>query len=246
MSWDDHDVVINAAAYTAVDAAETPAGRRDAWAANVTGVARLVERVRQHGGTLVHLSSDYVFDGEPPVHDEPEPPAPLSAYGTSKAAGDALVSALDHHYVVRTSWLVGDGGNFVRTMARLAGDGRLAVGGRGPVRPPHVRRRSWRGASRLPRPHRRPFGDLQPHIRRRRHDMGRAGPRHLRVDPGADPSRVTGVTTEDYSQDRKLAVRPRCSALDLEKLRSVGFTPMDWRHSLEKYLSESTRLGTRR
>ena len=63
VDWDEHDVVVNAAAYTAVDAAETPEGRRAAWAANVDGVRRLAEAVRRERKTLVHFSSDYVFDG---------------------------------------------------------------------------------------------------------------------------------------------------------------------------------------
>ena len=87
-----YGVVVNAAAYTAVDAAETPSGRRDAWATNVTGVGALVEAAREHRSTLVHVSSDYVFDGTVEVHAEDEPFSPLGVYGQTKAAGDALVA----------------------------------------------------------------------------------------------------------------------------------------------------------
>ena len=82
-------MIVNAAAYTAVDAAETPEGRRGAWAANVTGVAALAAgRAPSTGITLVHVSSDYVFDGTVEVHREDEPFSPLGVYGQTKAAGD--------------------------------------------------------------------------------------------------------------------------------------------------------------
>ena len=73
----------------------------------------------------MHLSSEYVFDG---THDGPipesAPVAPLGAYGASKAAGDvAVVAGVDRHYLVRPTWVVGDGTNFVRTMLGLAGRG---------------------------------------------------------------------------------------------------------------------------
>ena len=83
-------MIINAAAFTAVDAAETIEGRREAWAVNVTAVARLVEAARTHRATLVHVSSDYVFDGTAERHHEDEPPSPLGVYGQTKAAGDQL------------------------------------------------------------------------------------------------------------------------------------------------------------
>src|SRR5205823_3783575 len=71
--WKDYGVIINAAAYTAVDRAETPEGRRDAWHVNVTAVAALARIAAANGITLVHVSSDYVFDGTAEVHQEDEP-----------------------------------------------------------------------------------------------------------------------------------------------------------------------------
>ena len=118
--WRDYDTIINASAYTAVDDAESEQGRRDCWATNVTGLARLVDIAREHNITLVHVSSDYVFDGSQLVHDEDEPFSPLGVYGQTKAAGDALVATLGEHYIVRTSWVIGDGRNFVSTMVGLA------------------------------------------------------------------------------------------------------------------------------
>ncbi|MDR3360114.1 MAG: dTDP-4-dehydrorhamnose 3,5-epimerase family protein, partial [Bifidobacteriaceae bacterium] len=105
--WSGVDTVVNAAAYTAVDQAETAKGRRDCWAVNVTGLTRLAGICRDRRLRLVHVSSDYVFDGVAPVHTEDEPVAPLGVYGQTKAAGDALVAGLPRHLILRTSWLIG-------------------------------------------------------------------------------------------------------------------------------------------
>src|SRR5690606_14257549 len=114
------DVVVNAAAYTAVDTAETQQGRRQAWAVNATAVAALARAALTRRFTLVHYSTDYVFDGTSDAYDEDAPLAPLGVYGASKAAGDLAVSVLPAHYLIRTSWVVGAGRNFVATMADLA------------------------------------------------------------------------------------------------------------------------------
>jgi len=118
--WREYAVVLNAAAYTAVDAAETPQGRREAWAANAAAPATLARVATEHGLTLVHYSSEYVFDGTAELHDESEPLSPLGVYAQTKAAGDLAVATTPRHYVLRTSWVIGDGGNFVRTMRSLA------------------------------------------------------------------------------------------------------------------------------
>jgi dTDP-4-dehydrorhamnose 3,5-epimerase len=111
---------INAAAFTAVDAAETPKGRAAAWKVNVEGVKQLARVAQEHRLTLVHMSSDYVFDGVAEEHDEDEGFTPLGVYGQTKAAADAIVSLVPHHYIVRSSWVIGDGRNFVRTMMALS------------------------------------------------------------------------------------------------------------------------------
>ena len=118
--WPLYGAVVNCGAYTAVDRAETREGRAAAWGANATGPALLSRTCAEHGITLVHISSDYVFDGTREVHTEDEPFSPLSVYGASKAAGDLAVSTCPAHYILRSSWVIGDGNNFVKTMARLS------------------------------------------------------------------------------------------------------------------------------
>ena len=118
--WTGYDIIINAAAWTNVDGAETPEGRRLSWRANTVGPVNLARAAVRHGLTLVHLSTEYTFDGATALHTEEETPSPLGVYGQSKAAGDAAVSVCPRHYLVRTSWVVGDGKNFVKTMLSLA------------------------------------------------------------------------------------------------------------------------------
>ena len=120
VDWTLYGTVINCGAYTAVDAAETPEGRKAAWAANAQGPALLAKTCAEHGIALVHVSSDYVFDGAREEHDEDEPFSPLGVYGQTKAAGDIAVANCPRHYIVRSSWVIGEGKNFVRTMAALS------------------------------------------------------------------------------------------------------------------------------
>ena len=116
------DVVINAAAYTAVDQAEVEEATN--YAINAIGVANLARACRDAGARLVHYSTDYVFKGSASKpYDEDAPRDPINAYGRAKAAGE--VQALDSHpegvYVLRTAWLYGGGGpNFAKTMVKLA------------------------------------------------------------------------------------------------------------------------------
>jgi dTDP-4-dehydrorhamnose reductase len=117
------DVVVNAAAYTAVDKAETDA--EQAMAVNAKSVGVLAEFAQSVGACLVHYSTDYVFDGSgtrPWV--EGDAVAPMSVYGQTKYLGEqAITKTCQKHLVLRTSWVVGThGGNFLKTMLRLASE----------------------------------------------------------------------------------------------------------------------------
>ena len=116
-------VIVNAAAYTAVDRAESDEAAARAVNAVAPGV--LAEEARRAGALLVHYSTDYVFDGTKSApYVENDAPNPLNAYGRTKLEGESAIAASGAAYVVlRTSWVYGpDGGNFVRTMLRLAGE----------------------------------------------------------------------------------------------------------------------------
>jgi dTDP-4-dehydrorhamnose 3,5-epimerase len=233
--WRDHDVVLNAAAYTAVDDAETAEGRRAAWATNAEGPALLARMALRHEFTLVHLSSDYVYDGSRPEHDECEPPAPLGVYGQAKAAGDAAVAVAPRHYLLRGSWLVGDGANFVRTMARLADEG---------VSPSVVSDQVGRltFASEAARAVRHLLDTGAPYGT---YHVSNAGPptswcdiaRTVFTLRGRDPQDVLAVTTREYAADRPSAPRPSSSVLSLAKLESTGFEPADAAEMLRDYLA---------
>lgn len=118
--WSLYGTIINAGAYTAVDKAETDEGRPIAWKANAQGPALLAGIAKEHNITLVHVSSDYVFDGVEKEHSETEAFAPLGVYGQTKAAGDIAVANVPRHYIVRSSWVIGEGHNFVKTMMMLS------------------------------------------------------------------------------------------------------------------------------
>jgi len=117
------ELVINAAAWTAVDAAENDADA--AWRANAEAPAQIAGWCARHGVPLVHYSTDYVFDGsgQRPYREE-DPVAPLGEYGASKRAGEeAVLSSGAPHLVFRTAWVYASHGrNFLRTMLRLAGE----------------------------------------------------------------------------------------------------------------------------
>ena len=123
------EVIVNCAAYTAVDACET---ERDlAWKVNAEGPKHLAIAARKMHSRLIHISTDYVFDGKKPVpgsYSETDATNPLSQYGVSKLAGERYVAEYASNYVIlRTAWLYsGNGKNFLKTMLRLS----LAAPGR--------------------------------------------------------------------------------------------------------------------
>ncbi len=226
--WRDYGTIINAAAYTTVDLAETPEGRKDAWAANVTGVAALARVATENGITLVHVSSDYVFDGtlDRPYRED-DAICPLGVYGQTKAAGDAVVSTVPRHYIIRTSWVIGEGNNFVRTMASLAERGIDPK-----VVDDQIGRLTFtddiaRGIRHL----------LETGADYGTYNLSGGGEPQSWADiargvfsaAGHDPARVTGVTTVAYyaSADIVASPRPAMSVLDLAKIERTGFRAKD-------------------
>jgi dTDP-4-dehydrorhamnose reductase len=121
IEWAGSGLVINAAGYTAVDRAESEPGL--AQRVNADAPAAMAAACARRGAALVHLSTDYVFDGtKKGPYTEDDPVAPVSVYGSTKEAGEAAVrAALERHLIIRTSWVFSaHGNNFVKTMLKLA------------------------------------------------------------------------------------------------------------------------------
>lgn len=233
--WSSVKVIINAAAYTNVDGAETAEGRVAAWKVNATGVANLAAAARTHDLTLVHISSEYTFDGTQ-EHTEDEPFSPLSVYGASKAAGDIVASLVDKHYIVRTSWVIGEGKNFVRIMLSLAEKG---------IKPSVVSDQTGRltFTSTL-------VGAIDHLLTSNAahgiYNVSNDGPiaswaniaTRVYELTGKSASDITPVTTGEYFKDKpEAAKRPLNSILDLTKIKSAGFTPTNWQQDLERYVA---------
>lgn len=234
-SWSDYDVVLNAAGYTAVDRAETLEGRPGAWAVNAVAPANLASQARTHRFVLVHYSTDYVFDGTRTLHDELETLSPLGVYGQSKAAGDLSVHASPRHYLIRTSWLVGEGHNFVRTMARLAAEGALPS-----VVADQVGRLTFAGELARATRHlvdtRAPYGTYNCTNSGDPTTWAAVARRVFEVC-GRSADDVTPVSTTEYAAGRELAPRPANSMLDLSKLESTGYQPEDGTVALSRYVA---------
>lgn len=234
--WRDYGLILNAAAYTAVDAAETE-GRADAWKANATAVANLATIAMRNNITLVHVSTDYVFDGTRSNHAEDEAFAPLGVYGQTKAAGDIAASMAPQHYILRTSWVIGKGNNFVKTMKMLADKD---------IKPNVVNDQIGRltftedlaGAMKHLVDSKSPYGT---------YNLSNDGDSASWADiakkvytlAGHDESEVTGVSTETYYEGKTgIAPRPLQSTLDLSKIKATGFTPRNWEDALDTYWNE--------
>ena len=111
------DAVINCAGFTAVDAAEKQEAA--ALAVNGTGVTNVARAADEAGALLIHISTDYVFDGKADrPYREGDPAKPISAYGRTKLAGERATELARRHLIVRTAWLFGDGANFVASIRR--------------------------------------------------------------------------------------------------------------------------------
>ncbi|AKK07740.1 dTDP-4-dehydrorhamnose reductase [Corynebacterium testudinoris] len=232
--WRQYSAIINAAAYTDVDRAETDRAR--AWQVNAEGPMKLARIAADNNLTLVHLSSDYVFDGETTrPYLETDPLSPLGVYGQSKAAGDLAVATCPRHYIVRTGWVVGEGTNFVDTMAQLAAKG---------VEPHVVNDQRGRPTF---------TDDLAHGIAHLlattpaygTYNLSNSGDeiawdelaRETFALLGHDPGAVHPVSTTQYFEGRPHAPRPSISTLDLTKIEATGFAPRPWRDGLARYLS---------
>ena len=222
-------VVINAAAYTKVDDAE--AEREAAFAINAEGPKNLARACKSHGARLIHVSTDYVFDGEATTpYPEDTPRNPVSVYGQSKAKGEEVIEAEhpDGSIIIRTAWLYGQHGpNFPRTMLRLAESHESVK-----VVTDQVGQPTW-------------SRDLAGWIRLLVESDIRSGVFHgtnsgqtswfdfakevYRL-AGLDPERIQPTTSEEFPRP---APRPAWSVLGHDAWEHAGLpTPRDWREAL--------------
>lgn len=234
------DVILNAAAYTAVDKAESD--EELARAINADAVAIMAEAMAQSGGKLVQVSTDFVFDGQNSRAYRPDDArAPISAYGRTKAEGEDHLR--DEDLLVRTAWVYEAGGaNFVRTMIRLMREreelGVVADQVGSPTWATGLARTIWglvkKGASGTF--HHSDAGEISWYdfavaIAEEAHALGM-----LDRIPTVKP-----ITTADYPTP---AARPAFSLLDCSKTReTLGDEPTPWRENLRLMLKEEVKLG---
>lgn len=233
------DVVINAAAYTAVDKAEEEEER--AYAINAEGVKALAERCQQRGVKLVHVSTDYVFSGDASeLYKETDATAPLGVYGKTKLAGEELaMEACPNTTVVRVSWLYSDyGNNFVKTMLRLAETrDELGIVSDQFGRPTYAKNLADFLVESLMRDklgagvyHFSNTGEVASWYDFAVAIFERARAYGLKV-----PSTVNAIATSDYPTP---AARPKWSVFDLTKVQqSTGFFIPEWKRALDLYFN---------
>jgi dTDP-4-dehydrorhamnose reductase len=229
-------VVVNAAAYTAVDQAEAEEER--AYAVNAAGPALLAAAAARAGARLLQVSTDYVFagDAEQPYAEQAEP-APRSAYGRTKLAGELAVRELapEHGYVVRTAWVYGaTGTNFVKTMARLERDRESVEVVADQHGSPTWSADLARGLVQLA------GSDAAPGIY---HCTGSGQTswfglaRAVFEELGADPERVRPTTTDKFPRP---APRPAYSVLSDAAWRAARLNPLPhWRAALRQAFAEN-------
>lgn len=238
LPFEEFDVVINAAAYTAVDAAELDQGSALAEAVNATAVEELASAAIKHGFILVHISTDYVFDGTKGTpYLESDEFNPLSVYAKTKAKGDLAVKETPQHYILRTSWVIGEGNNFVKTMVSLAEK---------EIHPTVVNDQIGRLTFTID------LASAVNHLLKTKapygvYNLTNEGEPSSWADiaqmvydlTGHETICVNGATTTEYFSGKQgIARRPLNSVLDLTKIKLTGFSPATWQERLEQYLSE--------
>lgn len=227
-------VIINTAAYTAVDKAESEPDA--AFALNRDGARMLAEAANKRGAAIIHVSTDYVFDGAKPApYVEDDPTGPLNVYGRSKLEGEMAVrTANPRHVIVRTSWVhSAAGANFVRTMLRLGAERQTLrvvddqIGG--PTYAPHLaaavldiaRQVAGRGAGDATWGTYHAAGAGAVSWCGLAREVFRVAGHH-----GGPAPAIEAITTADYPTP---ALRPANSRLDCQRLeQSFGFRMPDW------------------
>ena len=244
------DVIINTAAWTDVDAAEYDDNHEKVMKVNAEAVLNLANIANEIDSVLVHISSDYVYDGIQSNHDENEDGNPKSVYGYSKFQGDINASKSNKYYILRTSWLIGDSfqnnekKNFVKTMVNLALKG---------ISPAVVDDQFGRLTF---------TSELAESILFLINNLPEYGTYNVSNDgqivswfdiaglvfeyvrecnPDKNIGNVLPISTEEYNSDKKGAERPHNSDFNLNKLKEVGYSPSDYIPLLKSYVNKLSR-----
>lgn len=233
------DAIVNAAAYTKVDDAQKEENQDLAKRVNAEGVANLVILASANGIPIVHISTDYVFNGQKVgQYTEEDEFDPFSIYGKTKAAGDLEVAKVPKHYIFRTSWVIGEGNNFVRIMSSLA---------KKDINPNVVDDQFGRltftdtlaEAIKFALENNIPYGTYNLTNDGEVANWADIAKLVFKLNE-EDPDRVAPVSTEQYFEGKEgpVAPRPANSALDLSKIKAAGFTPEDWQTKLKEYITK--------
>jgi dTDP-4-dehydrorhamnose reductase len=234
------DIVINAAAYTAVDRAESEPAL--AQAINGVAVGRLAEACYMRGVPLIHVSTDYVYDGAKPApYVESDSTNPLNVYGRTKLAGEELIRAcLDSHVILRTSWVYSaHGANFVKTMLRLGAEReelRVVDDQIGAPTSAADLAQAIVTIARALAEDQRSFGTF--HFANQGETSWRQFAEEIFAQAGwaGIRARVVPIASVDYPTPAR---RPANSRLDTAKIREVfGIVPPPWQKSLTSVLAD--------
>ncbi|MCD6198199.1 MAG: dTDP-4-dehydrorhamnose reductase [Deltaproteobacteria bacterium] len=229
------DIILNCAAYTAVDACETE--REPAWKVNVEGPKNLASWVAKYGGLLIHISSDYVFDGRkkpPEPYVEDDEPNPLSYYGSTKLEGEvAVMQATDQYIILRTAWLYGiHGRNFLKTILKVAltnPDKKLKVVNDQFGSPTWSYRLALQIAELIEKNCRGTY-----HATAEGYCSWYELAGHFLDEIGVQHSLIP-CTSEEYPTP---AIRPRNSILENQRLKKAGINLMkNWSHDVDQFVS---------
>ena len=236
------DYIINCAAYTAVDKAETAGEIVEK--INADGPKNLAKAAKENDCVLVHISTDYVFGGELDVekdYKEDDSKNPVTVYGITKLHGEeAIEENLDKYYIFRTAWLYGDGNNFVRTMLKLGEEkDELNVVSDQHGSPTYAEDLANFIGEAIEK--KIPYGiyNATNEGYTTWYDFTKAIFEYAGI-----VCRVNPVTTEEYIEIMKVtqAKRPKNSQMSKEKLKSAGIEVPEWEDALKRYLKAEGKM----
>lgn len=236
------DYIINCAAFTAVDKAETAGEMVER--INADGPENLAKAAKQNNSVLIHISTDYVFDGDLAVekdYKEEDEKAPVTVYGVTKLQGEEQIQAnTDQYYIFRTAWLYGDGNNFVRTMLNLGeAKDEISVVADQHGSPTYAEDLANIIGEAIEK--KIPYGVY--HATNQGYttwfDFTKAIFEYTRTTCQVNP-----VTTEEYIEMMQItqAKRPKNSQLSKDKLLAQGITVPEWEEALKRYLKAEGKL----